>query len=124
MKAKKLRLLLVVAGLLVTEYSLNAHVLRLGESDPKTYPYAPNALALEPNAQKENSFFDNDWNATDAQEKAAIAAYIKTLENRVNVEDKKITNLKKRLTATNSDVQQIKKEHAQLKQMNVEKIKK
>ena len=122
MKAKKLHLLLVIAGLLATERSLDAHILRLGESDPKTYLYAPNALALDLIAQEENSFFDTDWDAVEAPEKAAISAYTKTLENKVAVEDKKITTLKKQLKATNDEVQKIIKEHAQLIKNNVEKM--
>ena len=119
MKTNKLPLLLVLAELLATQCSLDAHPVRLWESGAN-YPYVPNALALDQNAQEENSFFNTD-SEVEAQEKAVTAAYIKTLENKVNVEDKKITNLKKQLTTTNNDVEQIKKEHAQLKKNNVEK---
>jgi len=118
MKTKKLPLLLILAGLLGTQCPLDAHPVRLWESGAN-YSYVPNALALDQNAQEENTFYDTDWDAVEAQEKAAAAAYTKSLENKVKVEYQKIKALAKELTTTNDDVQQIKKEHAELK--NVER---
>jgi hypothetical protein len=120
MKIKKLRLLLALTGLLVTEYSLGTRPKNAREIDPATYVYAPNSIALEQNARDEESFFDGKRDMAEEQEKAAAASYTKSLENKVSVEDKKIRALKKRLNATRLDVEQIKKEHAQLKKNNVE----
>ncbi len=119
MKKNMLRLLLVLAGLLVTETSLEAYVLRRNENDVNAR-YTPNSITFDKNTTDEDNFYTGRAGEVEDQRKAAAAAYTKSLENKVKVEDKKISALTRELTTTNHDVQQIKKEHAELK--NVERI--
>jgi len=108
MKINKLHLLLALAGLLVTTNSINANVSRARESDIATHPYAADSLAFIKSATDEDNFYTGRAGEVEDQRKAAAAAYTKSLENKVK--------------SISKDVQQIKKEHAQLKN-NVEKRK-
>jgi len=117
---KKLGLILALAGLLIIEQSLEANVKRRYEND-NDYVYAPNSLALEQNAQDENDFFDTDWNAVEAQEKAKKSAADLKLKKKINNTRQEVDTLKQQLQIATKEVAQIKKEHEQLKSNNLEK---
>lgn len=116
----KLNLILVLAGLLALEGSLEAYVKRRNENDD-AYPYTPNSLALEQNAQDESDFFETDWNAIETQEKAKKSAADLTLKNKVNHTREEVENLKRQLQMATREVKKIKEEHARLRNNNSEK---
>ena len=98
MKINKLRLLLALAGLLVTTNSLKA--------DPpidirETSPYASDSLAFTKNSSDHRIFYTGTSGKLDTQEKAVVAAHTRALENKVN-------DLTQQVKNTNRAVKQIK----------------
>ena len=111
MKINKLRLLLALAGLLVTINSLKA----VPPIDNREYSsYAADNLAFSNNLIHHSNFYNGTSGKLDTQEKAVVPANIRALENKVN-------DLTQQVKNTNSAVQQIKNEHTKLKKNNVEK---
>ena len=116
MKAKKLRIVLALAGLLATESSVNAHKAsnsvsthnasnketgRIGNTSD-AFLYQPN------NAIDEENFYTGVTGEAFVQGKAVVTAHTRALENKVN-------DLTRQAKTTNRAVKQIQKEHAQLK---------
>ena len=81
MKTNKLRLLLALAGLLVTENPLGAAPGNLRENGPSA-SFTPNyANGLKQNEQAQDAFFTEGRGTLEVQKKAAAAATINTVNN-------------------------------------------
>ncbi len=106
--AKKLRLLLALAGLLVTENPVNAHVTRNRETVGNLSNTNDGFLSQPKNVADEDNFWTGASGKVDAQEKAAAAAHARAIENKLN-------KLTKQVKTTKRDVTQIKEEHAKLR---------